>query len=70
MATDTTGYDGLEAKTSPPNETSDLTDQPLSPTSPEDDIQLEPTQEELKREELKERMRQVNIMDYSFKFAP
>ncbi|XP_065898262.1 tumor protein D54-like [Dysidea avara] len=61
MATDTTGYDGLETNTSPPNETSDLTDQPLSPTSPEDDIQLEPTEEEMRTEELKERMRQLQV---------
>jgi len=68
MDTDTAGYDGLETNT-PSIETSDLSDQPLSPTSPEDDIQLEPTEEELRREELKERMRQVSINGHPSKMT-
>lgn len=54
MAMDASGYDLLEANTSS-TEASKPSD-----TSSDDEIILEPTEEELKKEQLKERMREVS----------
>lgn len=55
---DASGYDVLESQpdtsSNPEASTNNATE-----TSPDDEILLEPTEEELKREQLKERMREV-----------
>ena len=58
MAMDATEYDLMETNTSSSQEASNATE-----NSPSDDeIVLEPTEEELKREQLKERMREVSCL--------
>lgn len=55
---DATEYDLMETNTSSSQEASNATE-----NSPSDDeIVLEPTEEELKREQLKERMREVSCL--------
>lgn len=57
MAMDATEYDLMETNTSSSQEASNATE-----NSPSDDeIVLEPTEEELKREQLKERMRELQV---------
>ena len=59
MAMDATEYDLMETNTSSSPETNNATE-----TSPSDDeIVLEPTEEELKKEQLKERMREVSCLE-------
>ena len=52
MAMDATSYDDLETNTSPANNATET-------SASDDEILLEPTEEEVKREQLKERMKEV-----------